>query len=171
MPLKYLAYGSNMHVVRLQQRVPSVRCLGAAFLAGHRVDWDKPSKDGSGKCHIVEADEASTWGVLWQIDTAEKPALDKVEGVGKGYEEKEVELLLRDESIRVITYYATRVQRGLLPYLWYKAYVIEGAKQNGLPTDYIRTLDSIESVEDPVEGRRNMNESILRSGRSQAATH
>ena len=98
--------------------------------------------------------------------------MDKAEGVGKGYEEKEVELLLKEESVRAVTYYATSVQRGLLPYHWYKAYVIEGAKQNGLPSDYIRTLDSMESVEDPVEGRRNLNESILLgSDRSQAATH
>lgn len=57
------AYGSNMLVARLTERVPSARPIGIGQLKGHVLRWHKRSKDGSGKCdiEITESDADSVW--------------------------------------------------------------------------------------------------------------
>jgi gamma-glutamylcyclotransferase len=46
----YFAYGSNMSLSRLRERVPSAEAVGCFSLNGHDLRFHKLSKDGSGKC-------------------------------------------------------------------------------------------------------------------------
>ena len=87
--LVYFAYGSNMSVRRLKDRVPSVKPLGAGWLSHHRLKFHKRSQDGSGKCNIVPSDAGTVFGVLFEIDSGQVPALDKYEGLGRGYLKRE----------------------------------------------------------------------------------
>src|SRR5258706_268593 len=87
------AYGSNMSTRRLCERVPSARVIGVGVLKGHKLCWHKVSKkDGSGKCDaaLTDAGGAEVYGVLYEIALAEKPKLDSAEGLGAGYDEKDV---------------------------------------------------------------------------------
>jgi len=52
MKLNYLAYGCNLHPVRLQKRVPSAVFTGMVELHGRILSFSKRSVDGSGKCTI-----------------------------------------------------------------------------------------------------------------------
>ena len=49
----------------------------------------------------------------------------------------------------------------LLPYDWYKEFIVSGAIQNKLPAEYIAQLQSISCVRDHDEERRMKNYSIL----------
>ena len=66
------AYGSNMLLARIRERVPSARPLGVAVLRGHRLFWHKAGRDGSGKCDVVESNDtdAAVFGVLYEIARA-----------------------------------------------------------------------------------------------------
>src|SRR3989441_4880942 len=92
---KYFAYGSNMCTSRLRKRVPSAKAHSKASLSGYTLKFHKRSKDGSAKCNVLETKNPRdmVMGVLFYIDPAEKPDLDKAEGVGHGYHETKVELV------------------------------------------------------------------------------
>jgi hypothetical protein len=60
-------------------------------LPKHRLRFHKVSNDGSGKCDAQATEDSNDYviGVLFESDN-EKPALDRKEGLGIGYNEKEV---------------------------------------------------------------------------------
>lgn len=153
------AYGSNMPTGRLRQRCPSAVPLGVAGLPGFELRWHKKSRDGSGKCDIVKVDhaDACVYGVLYQIASAERTLLDKAEGLGAGYTEIEVQVRFKGEAVIANAYQATSCDPGLRPYTWYKAFVLAGAREHGLPGDYAAQLAAVEAIEDPDRGRHEKN--------------
>jgi gamma-glutamylcyclotransferase len=153
----YFAYGSNMLRERLQERTPSARCFGAARLAGHVLRWHKISKDGSGKCGIVEQADGVVWGVLYEIASCQKEKLDDAEGLHHGYEEKKAVLDVNGDGVKATTYVATEMDETLKPYCWYHELVCRGARQNDLPEDYIAEIEAVEAKIDPNKERCRKN--------------
>ncbi len=149
--IKYFAYGSNMSLKRLQhpKRVPAARPMGRAILRCHRLAFHKKSNDESGKCDIVVSSAADeVWGRVYEIDDKQKKCLDRAEGLGHGYDEKEVTVKLDcGSTVRAVTYYATKKDSTLKPYTWYKKHVLKGAKEAYLPADYIKRIEAIEATE------------------------
>ena len=146
----YFAYGSNMSSRRFLERVPSANSLGTGTLRHHQLTFNKVSwKDGSGKCGIVVSDREEVLGVLFEIAASDKQELDKIEGLGKGYDEKEVEISRANEkSIGAFTYCATAVDLTLKPFTWYLRHVVEGAREADLPGYYIKKLEKVEAIQD-----------------------
>jgi gamma-glutamylcyclotransferase (GGCT)/AIG2-like uncharacterized protein YtfP len=148
------AYGSNMFSPRLRQRVPGARLVGTAILRAHALRWHKVAKDGSGKCDIVPAEPGSiVHGVLYEIPAHEKQHLDRAEGLGFGYAEKQVLVECRTAMLTATAYVATHVDDSLLPFTWYRALVIAGAIEHGLPIAYVNGLRAIDARLDPDEHR------------------
>ena len=144
----YFAYGSNLSTERLQGRVPSARARCRGRLLHHSLRWHKRGRDGSGKCDIVPTDGPGVvWGVLFDVACDEKRALDAVEGLGIGYFEKEVRIVTDDRECLALTYHANpaSIDAALRPFDWYRDYVVHGAREHGLPADYIRELELIET--------------------------
>ena len=81
------------------------------------------------------------WGVLFKINCSEENCHDKAEGLGNGYEKKEVDVVTDRGIFKAWMYYATDIAPSLRPYQWCKDYVVNGAKQHGLPECYIRKLN------------------------------
>ncbi|MBK8375721.1 MAG: gamma-glutamylcyclotransferase [Sphingomonadales bacterium] len=157
------AYGSNMPSARLRGRCPSARAIGIAELRGHELRWHKRSKDGSGKCDIVAVDtpNALVFGVLYEIAADEKADLDKAEGLGAGYEEIEIEVLCGGKVIKSKAYQATNIEAALRPYTWYRAFVIAGAREHGLPASYIAGLESVPADEDGNRTRHDEHMALI----------
>jgi gamma-glutamylcyclotransferase len=157
------AYGSNMLSSRLQERCPSARALGRGELHGYELKWHKRSKDGSGKCDVVPSEDKTriVHGVLFQLAEHEKRALDKAEGLGNGYEERHVEVTFEGNSITASLYAATSKDSSLRPYTWYKALVVAGAKEQKLPSEYIRQLEAVEATQDPDQLRHQTNARLI----------
>ena len=151
----YFAYGSNMSSKRLKARVLSAKAVGIGVLKEHALAFHKVSKkDGSGKCDIVKSSSGEVMGVLFEIDAQEKTDLDEYEGFNKGYDEKTVEITTESGRIvSAVTYYATNTDPKLKPYSWYLRHILEGAKEAGLPEDYIKELDKVEAAKDPNKER------------------
>lgn len=148
----YFAYGSNMAVARLRERVPSANSLGRYVLKEHDLRFHKSGKDGSAKCNALFTanPEHVIYGVLFEIDAQHKQSLDKAEGLGHGYDQKEVVVLADDESfVRATTYVATKIDENLKPYSWYVNHALIGANEASLPPDYIeQKIKSVEIDED-----------------------
>ncbi len=155
--MKYFAYGSNMSVKRLRQRVPGAVSLGVFALAEHELRFHKISHaDNSGKCDAWYTGRADSLllGVLYEIDPADKFNLDRAEGLGYGYDEKEVWVYNADGfQIQSFLYYATEFDDSCKPYTWYLQHVLTGAHEAGLPEEYIARIEAVQAVRDYDPGR------------------
>lgn len=168
--VKYFAYGSNMSLPRLRERVPSAKRIGLFTLAGHSLRFHKVSTDGSGKCDALFTGnpDDSVIGALFEISGSEKDALDRVEGLGHGYESKTVSLSDSQGNIfEAFTYYATNTDPSLLPYSWYLYHVIYGAKETGVSVSYLAHIEATESIEDP-DRERDVRERAIYGDRNKA---
>ncbi|MGI9289150.1 MAG: gamma-glutamylcyclotransferase, partial [Pseudomonadales bacterium] len=148
---------------RMLQRVPSAEFIAVSTLSMHELRFHKSGKDGSAKCDAFEtADQNSiVIGIVFELSEPEKLALDRVEGLGYGYEEKIVVVNSIDgEAMKATTYYATDIDPARKPYHWYKEHVVRGANENGLPAYYVETITAIDSVIDPKPGRHELEMAI-----------
>ena len=148
----YFSYGSNMSTPRIKHRVKSATVITTAYLHQHSLQFHKKSADGSAKCDIehTKSQDDIVYGVLFEILTIEKHILDRYEGLGNGYEEKTVSIILPDgKSIAASTYYATHIDASLKPYHWYKEHVLRGAREHALPPEHIAAIEAIPSIADP----------------------
>ena len=156
------AYGSNMLTRRIKARCLSATPLGIARLDGHELRWHKRSRDDSGKCDVVESATAGAvvFGVLFRIEKAEERALDKAEGVGRGYEKRTATVTCSGEPHSASVYFATDIEDSLKPYTWYKALVVAGAKEHCLPAAYVAHLEAAEAIKD-LDGERHARNVVM----------
>jgi hypothetical protein len=106
-------------------------------------------------------------GVLFSFDPAERAKLDEAEGVGSGYEHAIVTVINeKGRRRKVLTYLATPdyIDDSLKPYGWYKDFVLAGAREHGLPPEYIKEyIQSVEAIEDPNKVRDKKQRATLGS--------
>jgi hypothetical protein len=159
----YLAYGSNLHPLRLRQRAPSAKEIGVVRLAGWSIRFHKKSfRDGSAKANMIRTELATdmVYCALFTLHPAERKILDAYEGLGNGYER---ELLDLPGYGPVYTYLAagTHIDDNLHPYRWYRDLVLAGATFHRFPRHYIAGLAALPAVDDPDMHRRAGNQAIL----------
>lgn len=161
--ISYFAFGSNLNHHRLHQRIGDFDTLGIATLARHRLVFHKRGGDQSGKCTAVPHSKHNVWGVIYKINSDQKKKLDYFEGVGHGYSAVYHDLQYRGKLVNSLLYQAQldAMDDSLLPYDWYKAYVLSGAKHHRLPAEYIRHIELIACVRDPDKKRSASNTNIL----------
>lgn len=146
----YFAYGSNLLSARLRERTPSARVIGPAVLARHELRWHNVGMDGSGKCDVIAATrpDSHVLGVVYEIDRADKPVLDAAESLGVGYAERETVITLAGRPMTAWIYHALMIDAQLLPYDWYKALVLAGAREHGFDPHYVDALRAVPSRPD-----------------------
>lgn len=153
--MRYAAYGSNLHPVRLTERIPSAQLLGAGFLPNWSLCFHKRSRDDSGKCSIFAGDDGVHFAVF-EMSAADKLALDMIEGLGAGYSEISLSIPGFGDCVSYIAE-ESHVDDSLKPYVWYKELVLEGARFHVFPDHYIRPIESIRAIRDPDPKRRARN--------------
>lgn len=137
----YFAFGSNLHGARLRERAASARALGAARLEGFRLCLDKLASDGSGKLNLARDVATSVWGVVFRIDPAELAALDRFE---PGYSQVSVTVHLRGViPLEARTYLSEQRAPGLRVQPGYRELVLAGAREHGLPAEWIELLERL----------------------------
>lgn len=160
--IRYLAYGSNLHPERLRRRTPSAGFLTTFELTGWRLTFDKRGFDGSAKATIAQT-EAGTdvvHAAIFELSPDEKPALDRIEGLNRGYH---AHLLTLPGLGEVHTYKAdAEFQDGtLVPFRWYRDLVVYGARFHGFPRPYIDDIAALPADDDPDEVRQREHDDIL----------
>ncbi len=161
--LYYFAYGSNLHPVRLGERIPSSSFLGVTRLNGYRLKFHKRGGDRSGKCNALYTGQPAHYllGAVYRMDTEHKPILDAIEG--EGYIAESLTLQLEGEKCRAFAYIAEsdHIDEAIKPFHWYKELVSVGARYHGFPSAYLETIEQIESVADEDNHRHRSNEQLL----------
>lgn len=159
----YFGYGSNMLTNRLRGRVRSATPVTTARLDNYALRFHKRSRDGSGKCNIIPKDDQTVHGVVFDVASSGLDALDEAEQRGRGYRRQT--LTVRDDSstFEVFAYVAQSayVDDALLPYDWYRALVLAGAREHRLAQSYVAKIESIRSYPDPSEERRRTHQTLL----------
>ena len=170
MEIHYFAYGSNLCLSRLRDRVSEVESRGSAKLNRYELRWHKRSVDGSAKCSIVPSGSGSALvhGALYTMPPSAMALLDEVEGLGHGYEESNVEVQSSNGGILARTYVAaaTHVDDSLRPYSWYKQLVVAGALAHGLPQEWVEALRRTAVWVDPEPKRGEYNLTSMPCGES-----
>lgn len=161
----YLAYGSNLHPARLGARVASARYVGNVRLPNFQLRFHKRSVDGSGKCSFVDADDGDSaiWCAVYELERSDKARLDRVEGLGNGYDEQRVPFNLNGDELQGSIYRAstTHVDDQLEPYSWYREMVLLGALYRHFPAAYVDAIRRTECVADPDSDRARENGLIV----------
>jgi len=156
----YAAYGSNLHPVRLTERVHSACPIGTSLVPGWSLKCHKRSHDGSAKFNIVAGGEGVHLAIF-DISADDKRSLDKIEGVGAGYLSINLSV---PEFGDCATYVAqdSYVDESLRPYEWYKKLVALGTLEHGFPRRYQKMIDDIPACKDPDADRAAANWRIVK---------
>ena len=159
----YFAYGSNLHPVRLMERVSSAELIGVAKHPNHALAFHKKSNDGSSKCNMLNSESGLIYGAMYKLQPAHKSELDKFEGKGNGYIDNQIMLKHNQIEYTCFTYLAqqSHIAESLKPYHWYKKLVILGAQYLEFPGAYISSIESVESMKDPDTKRRKEKEALI----------
>ena len=165
-PVYCLAYGSNLHPLRIAQRVPSARLCGMVRLEGYRLAFRKRGRDRSAKCDLEITGETTdaAYGAVYSVSPPEIAVLDRFEDVGAGYSREHLRLRVNGQWLDVFVYLANQshVVAGLEPYDWYKGLVLAGARRHGFPSAYLARIDAVTDRPDPDQARRREMHRLLR---------
>jgi gamma-glutamylcyclotransferase len=149
----YFAYGSNMLTERLAARCPSAEPLGRAEAPGFFVSYCLGSPDGSAKAGLRPAEDESVWGVLFSLNRSERAVLDGFEGAPILYARTEIEVFPDGSSAPAlaVTYLPqpAHIVSNRLPYAWYRALCVGGARQHRLAERSISRLATGENMAMP----------------------
>jgi len=124
----------------MYERVPSAANLGAARLSGHGFRMNKRGRDGSAKANLVLSPGEHVWGVVYRIDSAHWPILDRFEG---GYTRALVDVDLGATVEAAIAYRSERLIEGTLAFDWYLEHIRAGAREHALPDEWCAYLDGL----------------------------
>ena len=147
------AYGSNLTRARIEARIGVVTPVAVARLAGHVLRFHKIGRDGSGKADAFATSASSdcVWGVVYEMPASAKRRLDRFEGLGTEYLDAEVCVATASGELKARVYRAhpLRIDAALLPFDWYHRLVVHGAREHGLPADYVTALARMPVRVDP----------------------
>lgn len=157
---RYFAYGSNMLRERLVARVSTAQAVAVGVVRDFQLNFTKVSVDHSGKGDMVASPGDEVWGVLYEFDTEQKTALDTHEGAH--YQAREVVVSTTDGDQAAWAYMAEPHRRdpSKVPYDWYLALIVAGARQGSLPEAYIQVLEATAFDVDGVEDRPTRLEAL-----------
>ncbi len=160
--LFYLAYGSNLHPLRLSERVPSARLVEVVRLNDWQLRFHKRGRDESAKADLVRSSRSVSYGAVYRMRAEEKLLLDVFEGNGKGYHTHEFELTVEGNPRSCFLYLAdgAYVDASLRPFTWYRELVRLGAEHLGFSPDYVAMIAAADAVEDPDPARCHLHDAL-----------
>jgi gamma-glutamylcyclotransferase (GGCT)/AIG2-like uncharacterized protein YtfP len=140
------AYGSNMAAEEMAKFAPEAVFVGRARLAGYRLELRRRSlRWGGGAADVVERAGHAVWGALYELPTLE--LLDRKELTGVAYRRREVEVDLDGEPATALVYEVIEKEpEEVAPTPEYAGLLLRGARERGLPDDWIEELERRLSV-------------------------
>jgi cation transport regulator ChaC len=137
----YFAYGSNMKRSQLESRAGAVHETRLASLPGYELAFNRKARGGVATANIRPAAGKLLRGVLYRINESAFRSLDRFEGAPQHYRRIQVDATdASGAKIPAQVYIATRVEKGLKPAAHYLQAILDGAREHGLPADYIESI-------------------------------
>ncbi|KAK5925922.1 gamma-glutamylcyclotransferase-like [Pseudochaenichthys georgianus] len=147
----YFAFGSNLLKERLQLANPTAIFCTTGRLKDYKLNFGymyEKYVDNSwhgGVATIEPCRGAEVWGVIWTLSNKNLPSLDKQEGVHESYYSPLELSVETDKGLLLCRTYQMNNFHACPPSPQYKQVVCLGAEQNGLPVDYLKRLQAIET--------------------------
>jgi hypothetical protein len=144
----YFAYGSNMNLMQMKQRCTSAKVFGIARLPGYRVDFYGYSAIWDGAQETVVPDKKSeVWGVLYDLKFFDFEQLDahvdaRFDGTGPYFHYPVDVIDMQKETIDAMIYKKDKCGEEMSPSMEYLNFIIQGAKEQGLPAEYVAILQN-----------------------------
>jgi hypothetical protein len=151
----YFAYGSNLCTAQMAERCPSGQVVARAMLSDHALVFPRRSeRRNCGVAGIVPCPGRVVWGAVYRLTEDDIARLDRSEGhirardpAANAYNKRDVAVLrdgVCDDIIRAFTYIAVPMPGRHIPSAGYREALIRGAREHGLPPDYLAALEEIE---------------------------
>lgn len=146
----YFAFGSNLLKERLQLRNPSAIFCTTGRLMDYKLNfglWKQHVENAwhGGVATIEFCPGSEVWGVIWTLSNEHLTSLDSQEGVNLGmYSPLEVSVET-DKGLILCRTYQMNNFHACPPSPQYKQVVCLGAEQNGLPEEYLKRLEVIQT--------------------------
>ena len=138
----YFAYGANLDLRRFRRRCPGAVALGRALLRNYQLAFTRYDRhEKGGVADIVPEAGAQVWGALYEVDASGLRALDEYEGAPRAYRRATVRVA-DDKGVEheAIAYIANKTGE-FAPSREYLAQITRGARDHGLPEEYVRHLE------------------------------
>src|SRR5262245_65331695 len=143
----YFAYGSNLDIDQKQSRTGNIREARLCRLPRYRLAFNKRGSGGQVFANIVADDTKEVWGVAYRCRPHTLETMDTFEGAGRGHYTRVPVGVLTEagETLQAITYIAATAHVGAedQPTLEYVTRILKGARQHGLPEDYIDRIEKL----------------------------
>jgi gamma-glutamylcyclotransferase len=143
----YFAYGSNLSLDVKQRRTDTIRTARLARLKNYRFAFNKRGADHETYANVMPASGEVVWGVVYLCNPQAMAELDEYEGVATGdYRRESVAVETADgQQLTAVVYIAGDdflIDRGR-PTAAYLQRILTGAKEHGLPAEYIRRIEAL----------------------------
>lgn len=143
----YFAYGSNLLKQQMHRRTGRLRKTEVCRLPDYRFAFNKRGGPGQVYANIMPEAGAHVWGIIYRCSAAAMTKLDECEGVAGGdYHRQNVEVTDRHgATIQAVTYVAgvDHLCPEGRPSDEYLSKVLRGARQIGLPREYVERLHTL----------------------------
>jgi gamma-glutamylcyclotransferase (GGCT)/AIG2-like uncharacterized protein YtfP len=143
--MKFFAVGTNMDEAQLRRWVPSARRVTIASLPRFALTWHKRSIEG-GKLAVVHTGHADdvVWGVVYEVDDLGLQRIQEAQRAA-GYREESVTVVDPANAKHEVVVYVARpemIDGSLVPTRSYRDPIVNAARANGLPAEYVHELAS-----------------------------
>ncbi len=146
MPLVF-TYGPETQQGRMFDRIGPSNFVGTARLPGYRLVFDKPNMKNKkeGLANLSQDDDASTFGLIFELTGKQLTALDGYYG---GYAQEEVHIRVPTEKGerrgKAIAWVARRTKPNLKPSFEMMEFCKRGMEENEAPDAYLEELENFE---------------------------
>lgn len=147
----FFAYGSNMNHAQISLRCHSPKVVAVAKLADYKLSFYGHNKRWDGAEATVERHAGGeVWGVVYKLTFSDAEYLDswqdiRLDGTGP-YFHYPVEVTDTAGTIHnVLLYEKDLLGTQELPSEEYLAFILAGAREHGLPSDYVEKLRKTET--------------------------
>ncbi len=138
----YFAYGSNLCVEQMIRRTGPIGeespCI--ARLPGYRLVFDMRGDDGQVYANITQPGD----GVIGVLYHCREAALARLDVYEEGYDRRQVQVTLESGATREAMAYVANAECTTdegAPSAEYLKIILRGAKRQGLPEAYIRSIE------------------------------
>ena len=142
--LWYFAYGSNLDPgTFLGRRRMQPLATRIGVLEGFELRFDLPVGPGErGVANVAPRTGDQVWGALYELTHADAERLDRTEGVDKGVYRRLTVAVRTAEAVEVAAFtYRSEISRPeRKPSRRYLGLLLAGAREHGLPADWVERL-------------------------------
>ena len=122
---------------RLKERIPTAEPVTTGMLKNYSFICNKIGGPNTCYANIEYNQDSQVYGVVYQLKPEDFNILDRYEG---NYQRVEVEIETDSKNIIAYTYISDYTDENLQVEDWYKAHIINGAKEHRLPPKYIQII-------------------------------